>query len=142
MKQAKKGDSVVVHYTGKLADGTVFDSSRDRQPIQFKVGDGQVIPGVENAVVGMNVGDSKTAKIPSEEAYGPRRDDMVVTLDRSQLPADLDPKVGQRLELTQENDQTVLATITDLSEKNITLDGNHPLAGKELTFELELVQVA
>ncbi|HAR45870.1 MAG TPA: peptidylprolyl isomerase [Nitrospiraceae bacterium] len=142
MKQAKKGDSVVVHYTGKLADGTVFDSSRDRQPIQFKVGDGQVIPGVENAVVGMNAGDSKTAKIPSEEAYGPRRDDMVVTLDRSQLPADLDPKVGQRLELTQENDQTVLATITDLSEKNITLDGNHPLAGKELTFELELVQVA
>ena len=142
MKQAKKGDSVVVHYTGKLADGTVFDSSRDRQPIQFKVGDGQVIPGVENAVVVMNAGDSKTAKIPSEEAYGPRRDDMVVTLDRSQLPADLDPKVGQRLELTQENDQTVLATITDLSEKNITLDGNHPLAGKELTFELELVQVA
>lgn len=142
MTQAKKGDSVVVHYTGKLADGTVFDSSRDRQPIQFKVGEGQVIPGVENAIVGMNVGDSKTTKIPSEEAYGPRRDDMVVTLDRSQLPADLDPKVGQRLELTQENDQTVLVTITDLSEKNITLDGNHPLAGKELTFELELVQVA
>lgn len=142
MTQAKKGDSVVVHYTGKLADGTVFDSSRDRQPIQFKVGEGQVIPGVENAIIGMNVGDSKTTKIPSEEAYGPRRDDMVVTLDRSQLPADLDPKVGQRLELTQENDQSVLVTITDLSEKNITLDGNHPLAGKELTFELELVQVA
>ncbi len=142
MTQAKKGDSVLVHYTGKLADGTVFDSSRERQPIQFQVGAGQVIPGVENAVIGMSVGDSKTAKIPSDEAYGPHREDMIVTIDRSQLPADLDPRVGQRLELTQENDQTVLVTITALSDKNITLDGNHPLAGKELTFELELVQVA
>lgn len=141
MAEAKQGDTVKIHYTGKLEDGTVFDTSRSRHPLQFKLGTGQVIEGFEQAVTGMNVGETKTTKIPVEKAYGPRRDDMVVTLSRDQLPSDLDPAVGQRLELTQENDQNILVTITAVTDSTITVDANHPLAGKALTFELELISI-
>lgn len=141
MAQAKKGDTVKIHYTGKLEDGTVFDTSRSRHPLQFKLGNGQVIEGFEQAVTGMNVGETKTTTIPVEKAYGPRRDDMIVTLKRDQLPADVAPEVGQRLELTQENDQNILVTVTGVTDSMITLDANHPLAGKALTFELELVSI-
>lgn len=141
MAQAKQGDTVQVHYTGKLEDGTVFDTSRDRRPLQFTIGKGQVIEGVEEAVNGMNIGESKTATIPVEKAYGPRRDDMIVTVNRGQLPHDVKPDVGQRLEITQENDQIILVTVTDATESSITLDANHPLSGKALTFDLELVGI-
>jgi peptidylprolyl isomerase len=141
MMQAKQGDTVNVHYTGKLEDGTVFDSSRDRHPLQFVLGKGQVITGFEQAVVGMNTGESKTVNIPMDQAYGPRRSDMIVTMDRSQLPADLNPRVGQRLELTQMDDETILVTVTDITESSMTLDANHPLAGKTLTFDIELVGI-
>ncbi len=141
MPAAKKGDSVQVHYTGKLQDGTVFDSSRSRNPLRFKLGSGQVIAGFENAVTGMHVGESKTVNIPPEEAYGPRRDDRIVTMKRNKLPANLNVNVGQRLELTQEDDQTILVTVTGMTPDMITLDANHPLAGKTLTFELELVGI-
>jgi peptidylprolyl isomerase len=141
MAQAKKGDTVRVHYTGKLEDGTVFDTSRERHPLQFTLGNGQVITGFENAVAGMNVGESKTALIPVEQAYGPRRDDMIVTMKRDQLPPDLDVKVGQRLEMTQMDDQVILVTVTGVTESSITLDANHPLAGKALTFDLELIGI-
>ncbi len=141
MAAAKHGDSVQVHYTGKLQDGTVFDSSRSRQPLRFKLGSGQVIAGFEKAVTGMLVGESKTVSIPPEEAYGQRRDDRIVTLRRNQLPANLNVTVGQRLELTQEDDQAFLATVSDVTPDLITLDANHPLAGKTLTFELELVGI-
>ncbi len=141
MSQAKKGDTVRVHYTGKLDNGTVFDTSLKRNPLQFTLGNGQVIAGVENAVIGMNVGESKTVVIPMEQAYGPRREDMIVTMGRDKLPPDLNAMVGQRLELTQENDQSVLVTVTNVTDEAITLDANHPLAGKALTFELELVGI-
>jgi FKBP-type peptidyl-prolyl cis-trans isomerase 2 len=141
MTQAKQGDTVKVHYTGKLEDGTVFDTSRTRHPLQFKLGNGQVIEGFEQAVAGMNVGEFKTTTIPVEKAYGPRKDDMVVTVKRDQLPSDVKPNVGQRLEITQENNQNMLVTVTDLTDSTITLDANHPLAGKALTFELELVSI-
>ena len=141
MAQAKQGDTVNVHYTGKLQDGTVFDTSRSRRPLQFTIGKGQVIAGFEQAVIGMNTGESKTTTIPVDQAYGRRRNDMIVTMQRDQLPPDLNPEVGQRLELTQMDDQTILVTVTDKTDTTMTLDANHPLAGKELTFDIELVGI-
>jgi peptidylprolyl isomerase len=141
MAQAKKGDTVQVHYTGKLVDGTVFDTSRERHPLQFTLGNGQVIAGFENAIAGMNIGESKTAVIPVEQGYGPRRDDMIVTVKRDTLPPGLTAKVGQRLEITQTDDKVMLVTVTGVSESSITIDANHPLAGKVLTFDLELVGI-
>jgi len=141
MAQAKEGDTVKVHYTGKLDDGTVFDSSRSRVPVQFTVGKGQVIAGFEQAIIGMNTGESKTTKIPIELAYGSRRDDKIWTMNRSQLPPDVDPQVGQRLEITQMDDKTILVTVMNVTESTLTLDANHPLAGKELTFDFELVGI-
>jgi peptidylprolyl isomerase len=141
MQKAKQGDTVSVHYTGKLANGTVFDTSRSRHPLQFTLGNGQVIPGFEQAVIGMTTGESKTAVIPVELAYGPRREDMIMTIERSQLPPGLNASVGQRLELTQENDQTLLVTVAATTDTTMTLDANHPLSGIELTFELELLGI-
>ena len=141
MAQAKKGDTVRVHYTGKLEDGTVFDSSRSRHPLQFTLGNGQVIAGFESAITGMTIGESKTTVIPMEQAYGVRRDDMIVTVMRDQLPPDLDVKVGQRLEITQADDKVLLVTVTAVTDSSITLDSNHPLAGKSLTFDLELIDI-
>ena len=141
MAQAKRGDTVRVHYTGRLEDGTVFDTSRNRNPLQFTLGNSQVIVGVENAITGMNIGESKTTVISMEQAYGPRRDDMIVTVKRDQLPSDLDAKVGQRLELTQVDNQTILVTVAHVTETSLTLDANHPLAGKTLTFDIELVGI-
>lgn len=141
MTLAKQGDTVKVHYTGKLEDGTVFDTSRSRHPLQFKIGNGQVIEGFEQAVAGMSVGESKTATIPMEKAYGPRRDDMIVTVKRDQFPPDIHPDVGQRLEITQADDRKILVTVMDATDSTLTLDGNHPLAGKALTFELELIGI-
>jgi FKBP-type peptidyl-prolyl cis-trans isomerase 2 len=141
MAQAKQGDTVNVHYTGKLGDGTVFDTSRNRHPLQFTIGKGQVIAGFEQAVVGMSTGESKTATIPVDQAYGPRREDMIMTMERSQLPPDLDPKVGQRLELTQMDDQNILVTVTAITDTTMTLDANHPLSGKDLIFDIELVGI-
>ncbi len=138
MAEAKKGDTVRVHYTGKLADGTVFDTSKERHPLKFTLGNGQVIAGFEQAVIGMNPGDSKTIRIPPDQAYGEHRKDLVITFSRNQLPQGMDPQVGQRLELTQENDQTVLTTIVAVNDTDLLLDANHPLAGKELTFDLQL----
>ena len=141
MAEAKQGDTVQLHYMGKLQDGTVFDSSRERHPLQFTIGKGQVIAGFEQAVIGMKIGELKTARIPMEQAYGPHRDDMVVTMDRGKLPPGVNPRIGQRLEITQIDNQTSLVTVTEVTESTLTLDANHPLAGKELTFDLELVGI-
>lgn len=141
MAQAKQGDTVNVHYTGKLEDGTVFDTSRSRHPLQFTIGKGQVIAGFEQAVIGMNTGESKTTTIPVNQAYGQRRDDMIVTMQRDQLPPDLNPEVGQRLELTQMDDQIILVTVKEKTDTTMTLDANHPLAGKDLTFDIELIGI-
>jgi len=142
MAQAKQGDTVKVNYTGKLSDGTIFDSSIGRHPMQFTVGKGQLIAGFEKAVLGMAAGDKKTVVIAVAEAYGPRQDSAVVEVERKNLPADLEAQIGQRLELTQEDDSTVLVTVMGASETSLTLDANHPLAGKELTFEIELLSIA
>jgi peptidylprolyl isomerase len=141
MTQAKQGDTVNVHYTGKLEDGTVFDTSRSRHPLQFTIGKGQVIAGFEQAIIGMNPGESKTMTVSVEQAYGQRRQDMIVTVQRDQLPPDLNPAVGQRLELTQADDQTVLVTVTAMNDTTLTLDANHPLAGKDLAFDIELLKI-
>ncbi len=141
MAEARDGDRVKVHYTGMLEDGRVFDSSVDREPLEFTLGQGEVIPGFEEAVMGMQPDESKTTMIPSEKAYGPHNPDMVVTVDRERLPEDLDPKVGQALQMRQGEGRTIMVTITDLSESTITLDANHPLAGEDLTFDIQLVEI-
>lgn len=141
MTQAKQGDTVKVHYTGKLGDGTVFDTSRSRHPLQLAIGKGQVIVGFEQAIDGMNTGESKTVIIPMDNAYGPRREEMIITMERSKLPADLVPQVGQRLELTQMDDQNILVTVMAVTDSMLTLDANHPLSGKDLIFDIELVAI-
>jgi peptidylprolyl isomerase len=138
---AKDGNTVKVHYTGTLGDGTVFDTSVEREPLEFTLGEGKVIPGFEEAVKGMKVGQSKTVTIPVDDAYGPRRDDLILEIERTQLPENLNPEVGQRLHMEQANGRQSIVTVTDVSQKTITLDANHPLAGADLTFELKLVEV-
>jgi FKBP-type peptidyl-prolyl cis-trans isomerase 2 len=140
--QAKNGNIVQVDYTGKLADGTVFDSSVGSEPLEFKLGAGQVIPGFEKAVLGMKVGEKKTVTIPANEAYGPHRDEQVVELSREELPSDLTPQVGQQLVVNQQDGRQIIVVITNVSDNNtVTIDANHPLAGKDLTFEIELVKI-
>ncbi len=138
---AKSGDTVKVHYTGKLPDGSVFDSSEGRAPIEFTIGQGQVIPGFEAGVVGMNPGDHKTFEIVSDQAYGPRAPDRMLTVPKEQLPDGMEPQVGQRLEVRQANGPAIPVQVTDIDESQITLDANHPLAGQNLTFETQLVEI-
>jgi len=139
--QVKNGDTVQVNYTGKLADGTVFDSSVERGPLEFTLGAGQLIPGFEKAVLGMKVGEKKTVIIPADEAYGPHRDEQVVEIPREELPSDLTPQVGQQLVVTQQDGRQIIVVITEVSDETVTIDANHPLAGKDLTFEIELVKI-
>jgi peptidylprolyl isomerase len=142
MAQAKRGDTVKVHYVGTFEDGTVFDTSREREPLPFTIGQGEVIPGFEEAVIGMNPGESKKIVIPAENAYGPRHEEMVLVVDRQHLPEGVDPQVGQQYQIPQSDGQSIIVTVTDTSESSVTLDGNHPLAGRELTFEIELIEMA
>lgn len=141
MASAKHGDTVQVHYTGTLDDGTVFDSSANREPLQFTIGAGQIIPGFEDAVIGMKPGDAKSTTIPADQAYGPHNDDMVVMVDRDQFPNHITPEIGQQLQISQPNGQPIVVTVTDVSVESVTLDANHPLAGKDLTFNIELVAI-
>ncbi|NEQ28238.1 MAG: peptidylprolyl isomerase [Microcoleus sp. SIO2G3] len=141
MAQAKAGDTVTVHYTGKLDDGTVFDSSIEREPLQFEIGSGSLIPGFEQAVVGMSPGESKTSSIAADQAYGPHYEEMVLVIDRNQVPADAPMEVGTQLQLRQETGEMIPVIITDVNEAEITLDANHPLAGEELTFDIQLVAI-
>jgi FKBP-type peptidyl-prolyl cis-trans isomerase 2 len=142
MTQAKDGHIVKVHYTGKLDDGTVLDSSIDREPKLFTIGATQVNQSFEQAVVGMNPGESKTIKIPANKAYGPHRKEMTQVIARSQFPKHLKPEVGQNLQDRQANGQTIKVRVTDVSESSVTLDANHPLVGKDLTFDIQLVDVS
>lgn len=139
--QAKKGDAVQVHYTGKLEDGSVFDTSANREPLGFTLGDGNMIKGFDTAVDGMAIGDKKTVTIPAAEAYGERRDDMMIDVPIEQVPADIKPEIGMQLTLQGGNGQPMPVTVTDIDEKKITLDANHQLAGKDLIFDIELVKV-
>ncbi|MBI3015984.1 MAG: peptidylprolyl isomerase [Candidatus Tectomicrobia bacterium] len=141
MTEAKSGDTVRVHYTGTLADGSIFDTSMDRDPLQFTIGEEQIIPAFERAVVGMNPGESKTIMIPSGEAYGPHQEEMVLVVERDQFPPDLKPEVGQQLQMRRGDEHTIVVRVTEVSESDVTLDANHPLAGKDLTFDLQLVDI-
>ncbi len=142
MSVVKDGDTVKVHYTGQLEDGSVFDSSVQREPLEFTIGQGQLIPGFEKAVIGLKVGDKTTANIPSQEAYGDPNPDMIVEVQKEQLPADLEPHVGLQLQLNQPNGQAIPVQVTKIGDETVTLDANHPLAGKDLTFDIELVEIA
>ncbi|WP_292519619.1 peptidylprolyl isomerase [Methanoculleus sp.] len=141
MAQAKEGDTVKVHYTGKLEDGTVFDTSTEREPLEFTIGNGEIISGFERVVVGMEPGETKTATIQPEEAYGPRRDDMTLTVDRGQFPEEIKPEPGQQLQIQQPDGRAAIVTVSDVSESTVTLDANHPLAGRPLTFDIQLVDI-
>jgi peptidylprolyl isomerase len=139
---AKDGDTVQVNYTGKLADGTIFDSTEGRTPYELTLGAGQAIPGFDNAILGMKVGEKKTVTIPSDEAYGPHLDDMVIEVSRDRIRSDNEPTVGQVLTSTAANGQEIRFTIIAISDNGtVTLDANHPLAGKDLTFDIELVTI-
>jgi peptidylprolyl isomerase len=141
MSQAKSGDSVKIHYTGTLDDGTQFDSSAGREPLAFKLGSGQVIPGFDKAVDGMSVGESKTVNIRAEDAYGPHSAQMVQEVPRSALPDDLTPVVGMGLQAQGPDGQVANLVVTSVQDESITVDGNHPLAGKALNFDIELVSI-
>ncbi len=141
MAGAKKGDKVKIHYTGKLEDGTVFDSSAGREPLGFTIGSGQVIPGFEEAVLGMQPGDSKNVLIPVDKAYGPRNEELVMPFPRSQVPPELNPEVGQKLQLGGPDGQPIMVSVASITDEQIFLDANPPLAGKDLFFDIELVSI-
>ena len=142
MKRAEKGDFVKVHYTGKLDNGQIFDTSEGGQPLQFQIGSGQVIPGFEAAVLGMAVNEKKSFRIPAEEAYGERDERLMQSFARSELPPNFNPQPGQVLSLTTQDNQTVYATVTEVNEESITLDLNHFLAGQALNFDVEVVEIS
>ena len=164
MAQAKQGDTVRVHYTGTLNDGSIFDSSEAAgeescgcncsssggcgtgsdcgcEPLEFTIGEGNVIPGFEKAVLGLSIGESITVTIPAEEAYGPRNDQMVAVVDRSEMGGEINPIEGQQLEVVLQDESTMPVLITEVTETTVTLDANHPLAGQDLTFDIKLVEI-
>jgi peptidylprolyl isomerase len=142
MTTAKQGDTVHIHYSGALDDGTVFDSSADRDPLSFTIGSGQVIPGFEEAVIGMAIDEKKNVTIPVDKAYGPRNEELIMTVPKEQVPPDLNPEVGQKLQMQGPNDTPVVVEVTEVAEEHIKLDANPPLAGKDLIFDIELVEIA
>ncbi len=141
MSQAKSGDAVKVHYTGKLTDGTVFDSSEGREPLAVELGAGQVIPGFEKGLMGMAVGETKTITIDPEEAYGQKREDLVVDVDKSNFPENIKPAIGERLQVKQPDGSVINVQITQIEGDKVTLDANHPLAGQTLVFDVEMVAI-
>ncbi len=149
MAQAKKGDRVKVHYTGRLDDGAVVDSSEchdsdcgcPSSPLEFIIGEGEVIPGFEEAVTGMGIDETKSVHIPVDQAYGPRMEEMVAQVPRTDLPADMVPAVGQQLEVTQQDGSVFPVMITEVTDSQITIDANHPLAGENLNFDIRLVAI-
>lgn len=141
MTQVKAGDTVNVRYTARLEDGTVVDDNTGGAPLQFTVGEGEVIPGFEEAVVGMSPGESRTVEVPSEKAYGPYLENMTVEIARDQVPDDFEPTVGQQVQVRQADGRSAIVTVSRISDKSVILDANHPLAGKDLTFDIEVIEV-
>jgi peptidylprolyl isomerase len=141
MQQVKKGDTIKVHYHGTLSDGTIFDSSNGREPLEFEVGGGMVIEGFDNGVLGMAVGDKRTVEIAAEEAYGPVNQDMFIEFPIDRFPADLVPEVGTQLNMSNEQGEQFPVMIVEVADEFVILDANHPLAGRDLIFDLELVDI-
>ena len=140
--QAKKGDKVKVHYTGKLTEGIVFDSSEGAEPLEFELGTGQVIEGFDNGIVGMVIGEKKTVHISVNEAYGPAEEENVIKIPRSEIPADMELEIGMVLNMHQDGSgQVMQVAVADFDDEAVVLDGNHPLAGKDLIFDIELIEI-
>jgi len=142
MTQAKAGDTVHFHYTGTLKDGSVFDSSEGREPLSFTLGSGQIIPGLDAALDGMTVGEAKTVTIPPEQAYGPRDPQARQAVPRDQIPADIPLEPGTMLQMQTPDGQAIPVTVAEADDQQVVLDANHPLAGQELTFAVEIVAIA
>ncbi|KZY53741.1 peptidylprolyl isomerase [Sulfitobacter sp. KE29] len=142
MAEVKSGDTVQIHYTGTLKDGTTFDSSEGRDPLEFVVGSGQIIPGLDSALPGMTEGDKKVVQVPSEEAYGPVNPEMRQAVPREGIPADIPLDPGTQLQMQTPEGQALPVTVVEVDETTVTLDANHPLAGKDLQFDIELVKIA
>ena len=141
MTQANSGDTVRIHYTGTLTDGSTFDSSTGRDPLEFQLGSGQIIPGLDNAILGMSVGETDKVTIPAAEAYGPHNPDAVQTVPRTDIPAEIDLAPGLTLNAQRPDGQSMPVKVVEVTETQVTLDANHPLAGQDLTFDVELVAV-
>lgn len=142
MQVVKKGDTIKIHYHGTLNDGSIFDSSKQREPLEFEVGSGMVIPGFDDGVMNMKVGDVKTINIPFAEAYGPVQDEMIIDFPRSQFPEDMQPEAGMQLQMSDKSGQNFPVVVVSANDEIVKLDANHPLAGKDLTFELELMDIS
>lgn len=141
MQTVKNGDTVRVHYHGRLTSGTTFDSSEGREPLEFQVGAGMVIKGFDNGVLEMQVGDKKTLQIPVDQAYGPKNEELIMDFPKANIPADLKPEVGMELQMSNAQGQVFPVKVAAVSTEFVTLDANHPLAGEELVFEIELVEI-
>lgn len=141
MKEVQKGDKVQVHYTGKLPSGELFDTSEGRDPLEFTAGSGQVIPGFDNAVIGMKEGEKKNVQIPVAEAYGEKSDEMIMDFPRSNFPEDITPEEGMELHLNDDQGNVMPVIVTSVGDEFVTLDANHPLAGHDLIFDLEVVKI-
>ncbi|MFY0254014.1 peptidylprolyl isomerase [Chitinophaga sp. 30R24] len=141
MQTVKNGDTVKVHYHGRLTNGTTFDSSEGRAPLEFKVGAGMVIKGFENGVLDMQVGDKKTIQIPVDQAYGPKSEEMIIDFPKENMPADLNPEIGMELQMSNPQGQVFQVKVVAITDEFITLDANHALAGEDLVFDLELVEI-
>jgi peptidylprolyl isomerase/FKBP-type peptidyl-prolyl cis-trans isomerase SlpA len=141
MSQAKNGDAVKVHFTGRLENGEIFGKSDEDQPFEFTLGESQIITGVEQGILGMEVGEKKTVEVPPEQAYGPKRDELFVEVKKSDLPEGIEPAVGDPLRIRNSDGSDTRVFIADIGEDTVTLDGNHPLAGLTLFFDLELVEI-
>ncbi len=141
MSQVKAGDSVRIHYTGTLSDGSVFDSSTGREPLEFTVGSGQIIPGLDGALPGMEVGEKKVVEVPSDQAYGPVHQEALRAVPREEIPEEIPMEVGTQVHAHNEQGQVMTLTIAEVTESHVVLDANHPLAGKDLTFAIELVSI-
>ena len=142
MTQVKSGDTVRIHYTGTLTDGSTFDSSQGRDPLEFTVGSGQIIPGLDKAIPGMTVGDKKTVQVPAEDAYGETNPEARQDVPRAEIPDDIPLDLGTQLQVQAQGGQVLPVTVVAVTEEVVTLDANHPLAGKDLTFDIELVEIA
>jgi len=141
MAITKFGDIVKIHYTGRLEDGDTFVSTAEQKPVEFKVGKGEVIPGLEKAVVGMKPGETKEAKLPPREAFGNKRDELIMAIDRERIPETIDPVTGKQLVVNYKENQSVIFTVTEVTDSEIKLDANHPLAGKEVIIDVELLEI-
>lgn len=141
MAKAKEGDNVKVNYTLTLDNKTVIEKTDETKPFEFAINTGKIIPGFEQAVIGMSPGETKSVKIPSKEAYGEHREELIMKVDRKDLPKDLDPQLGQQLRLESDKHQPFMVTVTGTSDSEVILDANHPLAGKNLNFEIELLEI-